>query len=127
MHKCWRQAIILNIENGHYYELNKTGLAIWDTLEKHSNAESIADALSPMFNVESKIIKNDINNFLNECQIMVSWALNDLNDTKANKFLKFSYFFSLCRKYFFNKNLAFEDLIKLLKSTKKRNYITAIL
>tara|TARA_B100000925_G_scaffold176496_1_gene133080 strand:+ start:295 stop:555 length:261 start_codon:yes stop_codon:yes gene_type:complete len=61
------QAIILNIENGHYYELNKTGLAIWDTLEKHSNAESIADALSPMFNVESKIIKNDINNFLNEC------------------------------------------------------------
>lgn len=61
------QAIILNIKNGHYYELNKTALAIWNQLDTNTNAESIASALSQIYQIEQKTIKIDIENFLNRC------------------------------------------------------------
>lgn len=46
------EAVVLNLDNGHYYVLNETGRIIWEMLDGKHTLSQIADHLCEQFEVE---------------------------------------------------------------------------
>ena len=61
------KSIILNIENGQYYELNSTSSLIWGLLNEKKTVAEIISIISNEYNVEDKVISKSVTEFLNSC------------------------------------------------------------
>ena len=60
----WRnlsgEAIILNLETGHYYSLNKTGTLIWSLLCENKDSEEIIDRVVGKYRISKEKAKEDM-------------------------------------------------------------------
>jgi hypothetical protein len=61
------KSVILNIENGIYYELNHTASFIWNCLKQDYIFEKILIELTNKFNIDEESIMNSLQNTLNQC------------------------------------------------------------
>ena len=61
------KSVILNIENGIYYELNHTASFIWNCLKQDYIFDQIIIELMNKFNIDEKSVVNSLENILNQC------------------------------------------------------------
>ena len=61
------KSIILNIENGQYYELNSTSTLIWNLLGEQKTISEIIDIISKKYNCQDEDIAKSVTKFLNSC------------------------------------------------------------
>jgi hypothetical protein len=54
-----REAVILNLNTGNYYSLNKTGTFAWMLLENKISIEDLAKRLAGEFGIDIKIAMRD--------------------------------------------------------------------
>ncbi len=60
--------VILNVENGEYFQLNSTGRVIWETLGDGAERESLIERLTEVFDVDSDQAAVDVDQFLTELE-----------------------------------------------------------
>ena len=61
------RSVILNIENGKYYELNHTASFIWNCLKQDYIFDKIIIELMNKFNIDEKSVVISLENTLNQC------------------------------------------------------------
>ena len=65
----WRningEIIVLNLNSGHHYTLNKLGSKIWLLLEKKKSIEEIIQQAFHEFDMSLNQVRDDVVNFLN--------------------------------------------------------------
>ncbi|MDP2939179.1 MAG: PqqD family protein [Candidatus Omnitrophota bacterium] len=54
------EAVILNLDNGYYYSLNKTGTKIWNKINDGNNLNEILFSLKTEFQIPENKLKNDL-------------------------------------------------------------------
>ncbi|MEC4986516.1 MAG: PqqD family protein, partial [Oscillatoria sp. PMC 1076.18] len=54
------EIVILNLDNESYYSLNKVGSKMWELLKENENLETITQQLLRIYNVEEKVLRQDI-------------------------------------------------------------------
>ena len=52
-------AVILNLDNGHYYSLNGIGTRIWEAMEKGAGLSETVGSLSEEYGVAHKEVEKD--------------------------------------------------------------------
>ena len=60
------ETVMMDIENGKYYSLGKTGSVIWDLLEQPRSLNSICEVLSSRFAVSPETCEADVSAFLKQ-------------------------------------------------------------
>jgi hypothetical protein len=58
--------VMANIDNGHYYGVDKTSKRIWELLETSTTCQAICDALSAEYEVEPAVCERDVLAFVQE-------------------------------------------------------------
>jgi Coenzyme PQQ synthesis protein D (PqqD) len=58
------EVVILNIESGFFFHLNKTGAGVWDLLEMPLSLETICGTLSRRFAVDPVECRRDVTEFV---------------------------------------------------------------
>ena len=61
------KSVILNIDNGKYYELNHTASLIWDCLKREYIVTNIELELTKNYEVNKDSVINSLDDFLNLC------------------------------------------------------------
>tara|TARA_B100002019_G_C21220924_1_gene574700 strand:+ start:345 stop:629 length:285 start_codon:yes stop_codon:yes gene_type:complete len=61
------KSIILNIENGQYYELNSTSTLIWKLINEGNTIADLINTISNEYNIEVEVIDESVNKFVNSC------------------------------------------------------------
>lgn len=54
------QMIILDLQNGTYYELNETGTCVWELMQKPVNVQTMLDALLAQYDVDAQQCESDL-------------------------------------------------------------------
>jgi len=62
------ELIILNIKEENYLGLDKVGTNLWNILLNSSSIKHAYDQMLEEYEVEPEILKNDLNNFINELE-----------------------------------------------------------
>lgn len=62
------KSIILNTENGQYYELNQSSTFIWDALKKDLSRDEIIKTISNKFNLDQDHAMQSVENFISKCK-----------------------------------------------------------
>ena len=60
------EAIIINLANGMYYSLDKTGAVAWVLLGAGHSVDETADALSDRFGVETDLARQDVTKLVSD-------------------------------------------------------------
>jgi len=58
--------VMANIDNGHYYGVDKTSKRIWELIETPTTCQTICDALSAEYEVEQSVCERDVLAFVRE-------------------------------------------------------------
>ena len=61
------KSVILNVDNGKYYELNHTASLIWDCLKREYIVTNIELELTKNYEVNKNSVINSLDDFLNLC------------------------------------------------------------
>ena len=61
------KSIILNIENGQYYELNSTSSLIWKLIHEGNTIADLISIISNEYNIGNEIIGESVKKFVNSC------------------------------------------------------------
>lgn len=61
------KSVILNVDNGKYYELNHTASLIWDCLKREYIVTNIELELTKNYEVNKDSLINSLDDFLNLC------------------------------------------------------------
>lgn len=77
------EVIIINLKNGNYYNVVKTGTYIWQIIEKGFNPEDITGLFSKKFNILPEIIKKDIHEFIAE--LLMEKLISETEDPDNNE------------------------------------------
>jgi hypothetical protein len=62
------QAVIMNIDSGHFFQLNQTASRIWDLLETPQDLASINRQLNDRFDVDPERCRTDLAEFIGVMQ-----------------------------------------------------------
>ncbi|MEZ5589955.1 MAG: PqqD family peptide modification chaperone [Gammaproteobacteria bacterium] len=54
------QMIILDLQNGTYYELNETGTCVWKLMQKPVDIQTMLDTLLAKYEVDAKQCESDL-------------------------------------------------------------------
>ncbi len=54
------EAIILNLDNGYYYSLNKVGTKIWKAIDEQKSLGRILNFLKEKYRLPGRQLKNDL-------------------------------------------------------------------
>ncbi len=54
------EAVILNLDNGYYYSLNKVGTRIWEAIDKQRSLNEILNSLKEKYPLPERQLKNDL-------------------------------------------------------------------
>ena len=60
------ETILLNLENGFYYTLNRVGNAIWEQLSGAPSLDEIRATLYARFDVDEAVIREDLNALIDQ-------------------------------------------------------------
>ena len=63
------EAILLNLQNGHYYTLNPVGAEMWKLLDGTRSIQDIAGILCRIYAAHQDQIEHDMLNLLRECHV----------------------------------------------------------
>jgi coenzyme PQQ synthesis protein D (PqqD) len=55
-----REAVLLNLENGVYYGLNRVGTAVWDMLKEEQPLEAVLTAVCDRYDVSEDVARADV-------------------------------------------------------------------
>lgn len=58
------EAVLLNIKNGRYFSLNRTGERVWGLLKQYEDAEKVLTVMMDEFDVDENILRHDIKNII---------------------------------------------------------------
>ena len=58
--------VILNVENGDYFQLNATGRIIWEALADGAERDDLVERLTATFDLGSEQAEADVDHFLSE-------------------------------------------------------------
>lgn len=58
------EAVLLNINNGRYFSLNKTAEQVWDLLIQFQDTEKVLNAMMEKYDVDEAILQQDIRNII---------------------------------------------------------------
>jgi len=61
------KSIILNIENGQYYELNSSSSLIWKLINEGNSVADLISKISNEYNIGDEIIGESVTKFINSC------------------------------------------------------------
>ena len=62
------QTVLLNIESGLYFKMDKTGTRIWDIIEKQIPVSDICSTLMAEYDVNKEMCEDHVLQFLNSLQ-----------------------------------------------------------
>jgi len=62
------EAVIINMEKGHYYSIDHTGAGIWELVDKRASADEIIQSITQCYAGDPKSIQNSVIDFLAELQ-----------------------------------------------------------
>ncbi|MDD5216610.1 MAG: PqqD family protein [Candidatus Omnitrophica bacterium] len=54
------EAVMLQLESGYYYSLDKIGTEIWKALDENKSVGEIIDSLKEAYDVSDKRLENDV-------------------------------------------------------------------
>ena len=58
--------VVLNVENGEYYELNATGRFLWEQIESGSDLDASAAALAERYGIDLASARADLEDFMED-------------------------------------------------------------
>lgn len=58
--------VVLNVESGAYYELNRTACFLWEQVEAKKNPDAMATALAEDYGLDVAVARADVDAFLDE-------------------------------------------------------------
>lgn len=58
--------VMMDVEEGRYYELDPTAASVWALLERECSVASVCDALLQRYNVSPETCRRDVQAFLGE-------------------------------------------------------------
>jgi len=61
------KSIILNVENGQYYELNSSSSLIWKLINEGKSVAEIISTITEEFDIEDLDINESVTKFINSC------------------------------------------------------------
>ena len=61
------KSVILNIENGKYYDLNQTASNIWNCLKKNYIFKNIVSKLIDSYEIDENLARKSLQEFLESC------------------------------------------------------------
>jgi len=70
--------IILNMSSGKYIEFNVLGQKIFSLIEKYGDKEKIFLDLIKEFDVDEKVLRNDIGSFINKLEKLKIIKINEI-------------------------------------------------
>ena len=62
------EAVIINMEMGHYYSIDQTGAGIWELVDKRASADEIIQSFTQYYAGNPKTIQRSVLDFLAELQ-----------------------------------------------------------
>lgn len=62
------EAILLDSNTNQYFSLNDAGCLIWEILEEKKDLKFVRDEIVDIYEIDEKIVENDILNFLVEVE-----------------------------------------------------------
>ena len=69
-HVVWKvvneKGILLNLDNGSYFDINPVGLSVWKLCDGRKNAEEILGRVSRLYRADEKRVKKDVLVFIAE-------------------------------------------------------------
>ncbi len=60
LQKLGDEAVLLNLDDEHYYGLNEVGARFWDLLEQYDNLSDIVEAILAEYDVDEATVHNNI-------------------------------------------------------------------
>lgn len=60
------EAVLLNLDNGFYYSLNKTGSEVWQCLQEGKNTDEIIALLEKTYSQDEAKLKKDVTSLIND-------------------------------------------------------------
>jgi hypothetical protein len=60
------EVVILNIESGYFYQLNRVGARIWNALETPATLGLLSARMQNMFDVTAETCRNDVVEFVQQ-------------------------------------------------------------
>lgn len=67
--------ILMSIENGEYYKLSETSIAVWTLIEKPISISDLCKILTSRYDVEESQVQSDVQEFINYLQELKLVAL----------------------------------------------------
>lgn len=62
------EAVIINMEMGHYYSIDQTGAGIWELVDKRASSDEIIESITQCYAGDPKTIQSSVLDFLAELQ-----------------------------------------------------------
>lgn len=62
------EAVIINMEMGHYYSIDLTGAGIWELVDKRVSTDAIVESITQGYAGDPKTIQSSVLDFLTELQ-----------------------------------------------------------
>ncbi len=60
------EAVLLNLNSGFYYSLNKTGSEVWQYLQEGKAIDEIIALLNKIYSLDEKKLKKDVESLVND-------------------------------------------------------------
>ena len=78
------EAVIINMEMGHYYSIDQTGAGIWELVDKRASTTEIVESITQCYAGNPKTIQSSVLDFVAELQrenliVPASKETDDLN------------------------------------------------
>ena len=58
------EAILLNLQNEHYYSLKESGVRMWQLLAEHGDVATVTEQLLEEYDVEEATLNRDLTNLI---------------------------------------------------------------
>jgi len=62
------EAVIINMEMGHYYSIDQTGAGIWELVDKRASTAEVIESITQCYDGNPKTIQRSVLDFLAELQ-----------------------------------------------------------
>ncbi len=63
-----KEVVILHLQRGFYYSLNKTGSLVWELIKKGEDLEHVHEILAKKFNQKKDVVKRDVCSLLKQLE-----------------------------------------------------------
>lgn len=62
------ELVLLNLDSGQYFGLNRTGTRIWELLETKPRLEELERAISEQYRVDPSLVRQDLQELITELE-----------------------------------------------------------